>query len=289
MVSITDIAQRQRPARTKRRRSTMRPPWVTIAAMTLVLLAAALAPWLTPYDAYTPNLTQRLNPPSMEHWLGTDALGRDVVTRLLFGTRTTLLVDFISILGGGLIGLVLGVIAGYFRGVPDAVISRLMDAVFAFPSIFFGLVLAVTLGPGITSVFIAISIVLWARFAKVIRDEVISLRERDFIARAKVSGCSGPRILAVHVLPNILSVAIVVLTINLGYVILLEASLSYLGAGIPPPTASWGAMIAEGQNYIASAWWISIPPGIAIGLTVLGLSLIGDWLRERLDPHMRDL
>jgi peptide/nickel transport system permease protein len=184
---------------------------------------------------------------------------------------------------------VLGVLAGYFRGIVDTIISRMMDAVFAFPSIFFGLVLAVTLGPGLTSVFIAISIVLWARFAKIIRDEVVTLRERDFIARARVSGCSGFRILTVHILPNILSVAMVVLTINFGYVILLEASLSYLGAGIPPPTPSWGSMIAEGQNYIGSAWWISIPPGVAIALTVLGLSLLGDWLRERLDPQMRDL
>jgi peptide/nickel transport system permease protein len=165
----------------------------------------------------------------------------------------------------------------------------MMDAVFAFPSIFFGMVLAVTLGAGVTSVCIAISLVLWARFARIIRDEVISLRERDFIARAKVSGCSGTRILFVHVLPNIVNAAVVIFTINIGYVILMEASLSYLGAGIPGPRPSWGGMIAEGQNYIGTAWWISMPPGIAIGVTVLMLSILGDWLRERLDPHLADL
>jgi peptide/nickel transport system permease protein len=267
----------------------MRLPWITFIVICLVLLAAICAPLLSPFDPYAPDLTQRLKPPSSLHFLGTDTLGRDILTRLLFGARVTLFVVFLTLLIGGAIGIVLGLVAGYFRGIPDALVSRLMDAVFAFPSIFFGLVLAVTLGPGIPSVCISISIVLWARFARIIRDEVISLRERDFIARAKVSGCSRFRILAVHVLPNIVNACVVIFTINIGYVILMEASLSYLGAGIPGPTPSWGGMIAEGQNYIGTAWWISIPPGIAIGLTVLGLSILGDWLRERLDPHMSDL
>lgn len=231
MTAVTGAAPEALIARPAQRRRAAQLPWITVVVICAVVLAAAFAPFLSPYDPYAPELTQRLQPPTLARLLGTDTLGHDVLTRLMFGARVTLFVVGLTLLIGGAVGILLGVIAGYFRGIADMIISRMMDAVFAFPSIFFGMVLAVTLGAGVTSVCIAISLVLWARFARIIRDEMISLRERDFIARAKVSGCSGARILFVHILPNIVNAAVVIFTINIGYVILMEASLSYLGAG----------------------------------------------------------
>jgi peptide/nickel transport system permease protein len=265
-----------------------RLPWVTLIIVVAFLAVAAFAPLLTPYDPYTPTLTDRLQPPDAQHWLGTDSLGRDMASRLFYGARVTLLIVLTALGVGACIGSVLGVVAGYFRGVTDIVISRVVDAMLAFPSIFFGLLLAVTLGPGRSSVVIAISLVIWARFARVVRAEVLTLRERDFIAQAKVNGCSPARVILTHVAPNLASQVMILVSINIGYVITLEATLSFLGAGVPPPTPSWGGMIAEGQNYLSTAWWISAAPGVAILLTVLAFNLLGDWLRDYFDPQTRD-
>lgn len=265
-----------------------RLPWTAIVIIAGFLVAALLAPWLAPHDPYTPDLTNRLLPPSSEHWLGTDTLGRDLLSRLVFGARVTLVVVMIALALSAAIGILVGLIAGYFRGRADTVISRTVDAMLAIPSIFIALALAAARGPGQASVVIAVSIVLWARFARVIRSDVLSLTEQDFIAQAQVTGCSRGRTMFVHILPNVLNSVMVLLSINMGYVIMLEASLSFLGAGIPPPTPSWGAMVSEGQNYIGVAWWVSIMPGIAIALIVLALNVFGDWLRDYLDPRTRD-
>jgi peptide/nickel transport system permease protein len=252
------------------------------------LVAALFANWLAPHDPYAPDLANRLLPPSSEHWLGTDTLGRDLLSRLIFGARVTLVVVMLALALSAAIGILVGVIAGYIRGRVDTVISRTVDAMLAIPTIFVALALAAARGPGQASVVIAVSIVLWARFARVIRADVLSLTEQDFVAQAKVTGCSRSRTMFVHILPNVLNSVMVLLSINMGYVIMLEASLSFLGAGIPPPTPSWGAMVSEGQNYIAVAWWVSIMPGIAIALIVLALNVFGDWLRDYLDPRTRD-
>jgi peptide/nickel transport system permease protein len=265
-----------------------RLPWTAIVIITAFLVAALCAPWLAPYDPYTPDLANRLLPPSPEHWLGTDTLGRDLLSRLIFGARVTLVVVTIALALSAAIGILVGLIAGYFRGRTDTVISRTVDAMLAIPSIFIALALAAARGPGQASVVIAVSIVLWARFARVIRSDVLSVTEQDFIAQAQVTGCSRARTMFVHILPNVLNSVMVLLSINMGYVIMLEASLSFLGAGIPPPTPSWGAMVSEGQNYIGVAWWVSIMPGIAIALIVLALNVVGDWLRDYLDPRTRD-
>lgn len=262
-------------------------PVVPLVIITLLVLAGIVGPWLSPYTPYEFSLTGRLEGPSWEHLLGTDALGRDMLARLLYGARVTLLVVVVSIAVGGALGLMLGVVAGYFGGVVDAVISRVTDATLAFPTLLFGLLFAVSVGAGFASVVAAISLSLWAEFVRVVRSEVLSLREREFIQQAKVYGSSSVRLLWVHMLPNIFNSFLVLMGVNLGKVILSEASLSYLGAGIPQPTPSWGNMVADGQKYIGSAWWISIVPGIAISLTVLVLFLIGDWLRDYLDPRMR--
>ena len=265
-----------------------RLPWFTIVIIGGFFFVGLFAPWLTAHDAYTPSLSDRLAPPSAEYWLGTDSLGRDMLTRLFFGARASMIVVLTALGAGAAVGITLGLLAGYFRGWIDTVVSRSIDAVLGFPPIFFGLLLAVTVGASLRSVVIAISLVLWARFARVIRGEVISIREKDFIAQAKINGGSSVRIILVHVLPNVLNATMVLVSINMGYVITLESILSFLGAGIPPPIPSWGGMISEGQNYVSSAWWIAIVPGVAILLTVLALNLMGDWLRDRLDPKLRD-
>lgn len=261
-----------------------RLPWATISIVGLFVIGAIFAPALTEHDPYTTSLARRLLPPSVDHPLGTDGLGRDVYARLLFGSRSTLLVVLTGLGAGAVIGIGLGIVAGYFRGVADTIISRAIDAMLAFPAIFFGLILVVTIGAGFGSVILAVSLVLWARFARVIRGEVMAVREEDYISQLQVCGCSRLRILTVHVAPNVLSPAMVLISINMGYVILLESILSYLGAGIPAPIPSWGGMIADGQSFIGVAWWMSVFPGLAIVLVVLSFNLLGDWMRDRLDP-----
>jgi peptide/nickel transport system permease protein len=264
-----------------------RLPLVSLGALVVFVTAAVFAGLLSPHDPLTTDLVNRLKPPSSEFLLGTDSLGRDVFARLLYGARATGLVIVFALGLGAVAGTVLGLVAGFSSGPLAAVIARLTDSLLAFPPIFFGLIFAVTLGPGLRSVVFAIGLVLWARFSRIVTSEVLALRERDFIALARVNGCSLTRILRVHVLPNVLASVLVLVSINLGEVVLLEAVLSFLGAGIAPPTPSWGNMIADGQGYIVRAWWLSVVPGIAIFLTVLALNLFGDWVRDRLDPRNR--
>lgn len=194
-----------------------------------------------------------------------------------------------ALLAGGGVGLIIGILSGYIGGRLDNLLMRMVDATLAFPTVLFALLLAVTLGQGLRTLVIAVSLILWARFARVVRGEVLALKSRDFIALAVVRGCSHLRIMAVHILPNVLNTFMVLLTLHMGFVIIVEASLSFLGAGIPPPTPSWGQMVAEGRGKIASAWWVSTFPGVAITLVVLAFNLFGDWLRDRLDPKLRQL
>ena len=190
---------------------------------------------------------------------------------------------------GGGVGLLIGIVAGYIGGTVDSVLMRLVDAAFTFPAILFALLLAVTMGQGLGTLVIAISLLLWASFARIIRGEVLALKQRDFVALAKVRGCSTPRIMLTHILPNVLNTFMVLVTLNIGVVIIAEAALSFLGAGIPPPTPSWGLMVSEGRGRIAEAWWVSLIPGLAITLLVLSVNVFGDWLRDRLDPKLRQL
>ncbi len=224
-----------------------------------------------------------------QYFLGTDTLGRDLLTRIYYGARVTMSVAVLVMAISGGIGLILGIMAGYMGGWVDTVISRTVDSFLALPSILLALVFAVTLGPSMSTVIIALTAVTWARFTRIIRGEALALKSRDFILQARVAGCSTTRILLVHILPNVFNVFMILITLNVGQVILVEASLSFLGAGIPPPTPSWGQMISEGRGYITSAYWIALFPGIALSLTVLAFQLFGDWLRDRLDPKLRQL
>ena len=270
-------------------------PWVPICIISVMICMALFAPLLAPFSPIDQALRERLVPPfwmdggSMSHILGTDAFGRDALSRLIYGARVSLLVALLALTAGGGVGLVIGIVSGYIGGTLDNLLMRLVDAAFTFPAILFALLLAVTMGQGLVTLVIAISLLLWASFARVIRGEVLTLRQRDFVALAKVRGCSSLRIMLTHILPNVLNTFMVLVTLNIGVVIIAEASLSFLGAGIPPPTPTWGLMISEGRGRIADAWWVALIPGFAITLLVLSVNLFGDWLRDRLDPQLRQL
>jgi peptide/nickel transport system permease protein len=276
-------------------RRTARVPWIPIAIISVIVIMAVFAPLLAPHSPIDQTLPDKLLPPvwmdggNDKYLLGTDAFGRDVLSRLIFGARVSLIVALLALTAGGGIGLTIGIVAGYIGGAVDSILMRLVDAAFTFPAILFALLLAVTMGQGLGTLVTAISLLLWASFARVIRGEVLSLRQRDFVALAKVRGCSSVRIMLTHILPNVLNTFMVLVTLNIGVVIIAEATLSFLGAGIPPPTPTWGLMISEGRGRLTDAWWVALIPGIAITLMVLSVNLFGDWLRDRLDPRLRQL
>jgi peptide/nickel transport system permease protein len=268
-------------------------PWLSVLVIATMLCMAILAPLLAPYSPIDQTLRDKLLPPfwfeggSSKYTLGTDAFGRDILSRLIYGSRVSLIVAALALTVGGGIGLVIGIVAGYLGGIVESILMRLVDAAFTFPAILFALLLAVTMGQGLGTLVIAISLLLWAPFARIIRGEVLALKQRDFVALAKVRGCSQLRIMLTHILPNVLNTFMVLVTLNIGVVIIAEAALSFLGAGIPPPTPTWGLMVSEGRGRIAEAWWVSLIPGLAITALVLSVNLFGDWLRDRLDPRLR--
>jgi peptide/nickel transport system permease protein len=297
-MAVGNVAREEavvRPARPRRLARLRRAPLIPLAIITLIVLTALLANVLTPYSPTDISLSKRLKPPfweqggSLAHPLGTDPMGRDLLTRMIYGARVSLVVGFLGLLVGGGVGAALGLIAGYAGGRLDAFLMRVADTALAFPIILFAILLVVILGGSLITVVIAIALVLWARYARVIRGEVLSLRERDFVAQARIAGCSSRRIILTHLFPNVLNTLVVLLSLQVGWVIIVEASLSFLGAGVPPPTPTWGSMIAEGRDYIATAWWVSFFPGLGILVTVLAFNLFGDWLRDALDPTMRQL
>jgi len=259
------------------------------------VFAAVFAEWVAPGEPFRQALRAGFRPPAWADggtWanlLGTDRLGRDLLTRIIYGARVSLTAGVVTVLVATAVGVAVGLVAAYFRGRVDAVLMQLTDATLSIPIILLALILAVTVGPSFGNVVFAIAAILWARYARVIRGEALSLMERDFIALARVAGCSPARIIAVHLFPNILNTVVVLFTLQVGDVIIVEAALSFLGAGIPPPTPAWGSMVAEGREFITTAWWVSFFPGLAILLVVLSFNLLGDWLRDRLDPKLRQI
>jgi peptide/nickel transport system permease protein len=277
-------------------RQLKRYPVVAIAILLFCLvIPAVFAPWVAPHDPLEGQLSQRLLPPaweergSTEHLLGTDKLGRDLLSRVIYGARVSLMVSLIAIFVGGIIGTVMGLVSGYFGGRTDAVIMRLVDISLALPTILLALVLVAAVGPSFGTVITVLVVLLWARYARLVRGETLGIKELDFIARARVAGASHTRIMAKYIFPNVVNSLVVLATLQVGYVILLESALSFLGAGLPRPTPAWGVMVADGRELIVSAWWVSMFPGLAIMLTVLSLNLLGDWLRDHLDPKLRNL
>jgi peptide/nickel transport system permease protein len=272
-----------------------RLPWVAFAIIVVLVIVAVLAPLIAPHSATEQSLPDKLRPPawqtggSAKHLLGTDLLGRDVLSRLVYGARVSLVVALSALVAGGGVGLALGIVAGYVGGRLDGFIMRVVDATLTFPTILIALLLTVSLGQGLRTIVIAVTLIIWARFARIVRGEVLAVKTRDFVALARVHGCSHLRIMAVHIVPNVMNTFMVLLTLHIGFVIIVEASLSFLGAGIAPPTPSWGQMVADGRNHIASGWWLSVVPGTAILLVVLAFNLFGDWLRDWLDPRLRQV
>jgi len=272
-----------------------RLPWTAFVIIAVMVVVAVFAPLIAPHSPTEQSLPDKLKPPawqeggSAKHLLGTDLLGRDLFSRLVYGARVSLTVAAFALLSGGLIGLAIGIIAGYLGGRVDSVLMRVVDATLTFPTILIALLLAVSLGAGLRTIVIAITVIIWARFARVVRGEVLGVRARDFVSLARVHGCSSFRIMLVHIVPNVMNTFMVLLTLHIGFVIIVEASLSFLGAGIPPPTPSWGQMVADGRSHIASAWWLAVMPGAAIMLVVLAFNLFGDWLRDWLDPRLRQV
>ncbi len=272
-----------------------RLPWTAFAIIVVLVVVAVFAPLIAPHSATEQSLPDKLRPPAWQeggsatHLLGTDMLGRDVLSRLVYGARVSLTVAVAALLCGGGVGLALGIVAGYAGGRLDGLIMRVVDATLTFPTILIALLLTVSLGQGLRTIVIAVTLIIWARFARVVRGEVLAVKARDFVALARVHGCSNLRIMAVHIVPNVMNTFMVLLTLHIGFVIIVEASLSFLGAGIAPPTPSWGQMVADGRSHIASGWWLSVVPGTAILLVVLAFNLFGDWLRDWLDPRLRQL
>lgn len=227
---------------------------------------------------------------STKFLLGTDHLGRDVLSRVIYGARISLLVSIVTLAVGGSIGVVMGLAAGWYGGVIDEILMRLVDIKLAIPLILIALVLVITLGQSLWIIVTVLCLFIWPRFARQVRGEVLQLKHMDYVSLAKVSGASTARILFIHVFPGTINTLIVVATLQVGIVILLESTLSFLGAGVPPPTPAWGSMVADGRDKLAGGvWWISTFPGIAIMLTVMSLNLFGDWLRDTLDPRLRQL
>lgn len=267
------------------------PGMVGMVLVLLLVLVAALAPWIAPEGPNKQSIRNRLQPPALlsaehnTHLLGTDGLGRDVASRIVYGARVSLMVGLAAGLLSCALGVLLGLLAGYFGGILDAIIMRIADIQLAIPSLILALAVIAVLGANITNIIIILGVTNWVIFARLVRAEVMSLREQEFVSAITALGARAPRILFRHLVPNIAGSIVVVLTLRIGILIILEATLSYLGLGMQPPTPTWGSMISEGQGLMYSAWWVGTFPGIALALTVLGLNLFGDWLRDRLDPR----
>ena len=252
-----------------------------------LVLVALLAPWLTSGPALEPNLAERLKPPSAEHWLGTDELGRDILDRIIWGSRITLyIVGLVSIIVVP-IGLVIGVVAGYVGGWVDTFLMRLTDIFLAFPRLILAMALVAALGPGLENAVLAIALTTWSPFARIARAEALTIRNSDFILAARMQGVSTPGIIARHVTPLCTSSVIVRLTLDMAGIILTAAGLGFLGLGAQPPTPEWGAMISLGRQYLIDQWWVPTMPGIAILIVSLGFNLLGDGLRDVFDPKNR--
>ncbi|KAF0818267.1 Dipeptide ABC transporter, permease protein DppC [Bacillus sp. ZZV12-4809] len=256
-----------------------------------VIFVAIFADILAPHNPASNNLNDMLKPPmwldggSQNYILGTDNLGRDILSRIIYGSRVSLLVGVFSVILAGLIGIIAGLIAGYYGGVIDNVLMRLVDSFLAIPSILFILVVLAVFDPSILVLIVVIGLTNWVTYARVVRGEVLSIKEREFVKASKSIGTNSLTIMLQHILPNILSSFIVISTLSVATTIVLEASLSFLGLGIQPPDVSWGGMLTDGRNYLATNWWLATFPGIAITVTVLGIIFLGDWLRDVLDPR----
>ena len=270
-------------------------PWFQVSVLVAAVLIAILAPWLAPHSATVGDLRDRLEPPawvsggSTTYLLGTDTMGRDILSRLIYGSRVSLLVAGLGITVCGGTGTVLGVLAAYRRGFVDAFIMRAVDVSMAIPSLLVGLTFALVVGPSLWNIILIIFLVYWGRFARQARGEALSIMARDYVAASRVAGGGAGQIMFRHVIPNLLDSMVVLGSLVMGHLILLEATLSFLGVGVPPPAPSWGNMVSEGRGLLLQAPWLSILPGVVMLVVVLAANLLGDWIRDHLDPRLRQV
>lgn len=270
-------------------------PVFPLAILVTLIFCAVFANVVAPSDPLESNLRDRNSPPvwleggSSKHILGADPLGRDILSRVIHGSRISLMVAAVSIGSGLAVGVTLGLLSGYYGGLLDELIMRLADVSRAVPYILIALVVAIVLGQSLAVILGVLAFATWSVFARQVRAEVLVLKEMDYVAQARIAGAGGRRIILRHIFPGVVNTVTVVATLQVGALMLTEAILSFLGAGIPPPTPAWGVMVAEGRDYLTNAWWVAFFPGAAIFLTVLSLNFLGDWLRDRLDPRLRQI
>ena len=277
-------------------------PVVSIVIISILVLVAIFAPLISPQSPIESNLRDRNAPPfwytewydendkvTRTYILGADPIGRGVLSRLIHGARISIMVVLVATVSGTVLGTGLGMIAGYAGGITDEIVTRIVDIWLGFPFIMLALIVAVTIGQGLITMMGLLALAAWPAFVRNVRAEVLTLRERDYVALARISGASSFRILMRHILPGVINTVLVIATLRIGQLILTESFLSFIGAGIPPPTPTWGGIIADGREYLRDAWWVSVFAGIAIGLTVLALNFLGDWMRDTFDPRLRQV
>jgi peptide/nickel transport system permease protein len=275
------------PRRSRRRLPLNRSGAFGLIVVALVVAAAILAPVLTAYGPVEGDLSNSLQAPSWAHWLGTDQLGRDLFTRILYGARVSLLIGLATVGVAGAMGLLVGIISGHVGGITDAVLMRLVDVQLSFPFILLALVVNAILGIGLQNIILTLIITGWVVYARLVRGEVLALKTLEYVDAARALGARDARIITRHLLPNLWTPIIILSSLQVAQFIVAEAAISFLGFGVQPPTASWGNMLNEGKTYIYNAWWMTTFPGVALVLTALGVNLVGDWLRDTLDPRLK--
>ena len=273
----------------RRQLSEYRLPWLPLIVFAVLIICAIFAPLLAPHDTEKLNILGSRIPPgdTSEHLLGTDTLGRDLLSRLIYGARTTVVISLVALGTGGVVGTLLGLVSGYAGGWTDTIIMRIADAALGFPTILVALVIVVILGTGIGVIILAAALTVWANFARMIRGDVLAVKTQDFVTLARIDGVNPAILILRHIFPNVINTLMIITSLLVGQIILLEAALSYLGLGLPPGASSWGIMVAEGKEQIIDVWWLSLFPGLAITIVVLAFNFIGDWLRDTMDPKLR--
>ena len=274
-----------------RRTRNLRLPWIAVFIMLALLICAAFSPLVAPHDPTLINMLDGKLAPgeNLKYPLGTDIMGRDMLSRLIYGARTTVFISLVALGTGALVGTVIGLVAGFRGGWFDSVTMRAADAALGFPTILVAMLIVVLLGAGVESIILAVVLTVWARFARMIRGDVLSIKDLDFILAAKIAGVQMPTIILRHIFPNTVNTLMIITSLQVGQVILLEASLSFLGLGLPVGEPAWGIMVSEGKAVILDVWWLSLFPGVAITVVVLAFNYFGDWMRDALDPKLRRL